>query len=334
MHGTLIKRKASHMVALSSASLLVRRGAAPLLARTMVPPAAPAFMMASADEDASSFNVSAIPAASLAFYVWFFFLSPYPPGPNALEMDSAAFLRTALDLSQNFFFILPIVYPDASTVNDPCYEAIFNFAIAHSLLFAGFIADGRRSAEDGALGRNRFLPFLAAMPFATNIAYLAYLSIRDVKQIGDAAENDAIIVAPNILERAAESRWLPVVLTAASPELRMGRRGTRRGVRPTLERLQVLASLLNSDERLAYALLGDVVFFSAFQGWLVEDDLARREPPRTAAPHSAPLHAACHSLGSRTIFMRAQNYSRSEPSLCSHADRATRRGKSIEVAIV
>ena len=267
------------MVVLSSASLLVRRGAAPLLARTMVPPAAPAFMMASADEDASSFNVSAIPAASLAFYVWFFFLSPYPPGPNALEMDSAAFLRTALDLSQNFFFILPIVYPDASTVNDPCYEAIFNFAIAHSLLFAGFIADGRRSAEDGALGRNRFLPFLAAMPFATNIAYLAYLSIRDVKQIGDAAENDAIIVAPNILERAAESRWLPVVLTAVAV-LSLGWGAVARAAEygPLSERLQVLASLLNSDERLAYALLGDVVFFSAFQGWLVEDDLARREP--------------------------------------------------------
>ena len=43
----------------------------------------------------------------------------------------------------------------------------------------------------------------------------------------------------------------------------------------------MLASLL-SQERLAYALLGDCAFFALFQGWLLEDDLARRED--VAAP--------------------------------------------------
>ena len=30
--------------------------------------------------------------------------------------------------------------------------------------------------------------------------------------------------------------------------------------------------------RLAYALLGDCAFFAIFQGWLLEADLAKREP--------------------------------------------------------
>ena len=115
-----------------------------------------------------------IAAGALAFYFSFFFLSDVPPGPNVLNTPPDEFLSTVVDLSLNFFFVLPLTSPDAP-VNDPMYESIFNTAIAFSLLFVGFAADGRKEAKDDSLLSNKFFPYLAAMPFATNLAYLAYL---------------------------------------------------------------------------------------------------------------------------------------------------------------
>merc|ERR1719217_1051792 len=110
-----------------------------------------------------------IALGALAFYFGFFFLSDVPPGPNVLATPPDEFLQTVVSLSLNFFFVLPLTSPDTAPVNDPIYEAIFNAAIAFSLLFVGVAADGRRAADDASLGRNAFVPYLAAMPFATNL---------------------------------------------------------------------------------------------------------------------------------------------------------------------
>ena len=91
---------------------------------------------------------------ALAFYFGFFFLSDVPPGPNVLNTPPE-FLSTVLDLSLNFFFILPLTDPSSAPVNDPMYEAIFNAAIAFSLLFVGFAADaGSVDAGDCDCGAN------------------------------------------------------------------------------------------------------------------------------------------------------------------------------------
>ena len=77
----------------------------------------------------------------------------------------------------------------------------------------------------------------------------------------------------------AESRWLPVALSVVAIfSVAWGVGARVEGYGPISERMGVLANLLRSDERLAYALVGDVVFFSLFQGWLVDDDLSRRLP--------------------------------------------------------
>ena len=216
---------------------------------------------------------------ALALYFGFFFLSPIPPGPNVLETPVSDFLDTVLSLSYNFFYVYPLaesllssVLPIATApVNDPIYEAIFNVAIAHSLLFIGFAADGRKATDDASVGTNAFAPFLAAMPFATNLAYLAYLGTRSEPLQGPPKQ------PLNWLEELGEAPALPLSMLAvlalslgwavfARPEFGLP------GTRPDL-----LATLLDS-ERLAYALLGDCAFFGLFQGWLLEDDLARRDP--------------------------------------------------------
>lgn len=206
---------------------------------------------------------------ALAFYFGFFFLSDVPPGPNVLNTPPE-FLSTVLDLSLNFFFILPLTTPGAPVV-DPMYEAIFNSAIAFSLLFVGFATDGRKKADDARLGENAFVPFLAAMPFATNLAYLAYLGARP-------APADEPPSRPlNWLEEVGESPVLPVALVGMlALSLSWGVFGRADAFGPPSERLMLLQQLL-STERLAYALLGDCAFFGVFQGWMLEDDLARRE---------------------------------------------------------
>ena len=203
--------------------------------------------------------------AALATYFGYFFLSDVPPGPNVFA-TGPEFISSVIDLSLNFFFVLPLTQPDLAPVCDPMYEAIFNTAIAFSLLFLGFVTDGRRSN-----GSNGFAPYLAAMPFATNLAYLAYLGLRPVED--DGSDDSAELTW---LEQLGESPALPIALVGmlalslgwgflARPEFG-----------PLAERGALLSSLLGT-ERLAYALTGDCLFFALFQGWLLADDLARRE---------------------------------------------------------
>ena len=244
---TSISRRMLHAVPLPTRpALLAPR--APVLAMTSSPP-------------------KPIAAGALAFYFSFFFLSDVPPGPNVLNTPPDEFLSTVVDLSLNFFFVLPLTSSDAP-VNDPIYESIFNTAIAFSLLFVGFAADGRKEATDDSLLSNKFFPYLAAMPFATNLAYLAYLAQREPL--------DAPPKKLNWLEQLGESPLLPASLVGMLALSLYWAVFARPEFGPPEDRLTLLSSLL-SKERLAYALLGDCAFFALFQGWLLEDDLDRRE---------------------------------------------------------
>jgi len=237
------------------------------------------------------------PPRALAWGAWFFyfsflFVSNVPPGPNVFS-TGPEFYDAVRDLSLNFFFIYPLI-DAAAPVCNPMYEAIFNVAIAHSLLFFGFAADGRHSGVPGG-----FTPFLAAMPFATNLAYLPYLALRN--------SNDAPPPRPlTALERFGESRWLgPAVGLIVIFAFSWGIFAREADFGGLSSRVSLLIEVL-STERLAYALSVDVVFFSIFQSWLVPDDLKRREPvtseERTrllAAARYVPLFGLCWYLWAR-----------------------------------
>jgi hypothetical protein len=124
------------------------------------------------------------------------------------------------------------------------------------------------------------------MPFATNLAYLLYLGVRP------RAEEAPLVSPPlNALEQLGEAKWLPVALSLVFAGCLGWGVFARPEFGPPAERLTLLSSLL-SEERLAYALLGDVVFFAVYQSALVGADLARREPMPSADAESSVRFAA------------------------------------------
>lgn len=147
-----------------------------------------------------------IPFLGWIFYCWFLFLSDVAPGPNALSLDPNTW-NEVLALSWNFWLVLPLAFPqwDIDSLS-PVLEGIFNFLLAWSGLFFGFIVDGKKDGStDGSTGgkgwvnvkgeiggsgeggertgtevstKNAFLPVAVVMQFLTNAAYLPYLVTR------------------------------------------------------------------------------------------------------------------------------------------------------------
>ncbi|PSN18284.1 hypothetical protein C7271_13345 [filamentous cyanobacterium CCP5] len=206
-------------------------------------------------------------------YGGYLFFSDWPPGPSLLQSPTA-FLQEALDLSVNFWLVLPTVLPQQAPVINPVLEGLFNLVIAWALLFWGFWLDGR--GQRWPIGI-----FLVGTAFLTNVFYLPWLALRHPHSIPPGRPL-------GIPERLGESRLLPLVLlgivilsgfwaVAARPEF--GAWG---------QRWEAFTDLLSRD-RLAYSFICDGLLFWVFQGWLVPDDMARRQWHRPTALWTARL---------------------------------------------
>ena len=194
-------------------------------------------------------------------YTVYLLLSNFPPGESLLHITPAT-LQEVIDLSWNFWFIAPIFIPKTAPILHPILESIFNIVVAWGLLFWGFFIERR----------GQKLPmsaFLIGTAFLTNVFYLPWLAVRNpATQIDD---------SPLTLgEKITESRLLPSFLTIvffvsiawaifARPEF--GDLSLR------WESFQ----LILSEDRLAYSFVVDLIFFSLFQSWLVQDDMERRQ---------------------------------------------------------
>lgn len=194
-------------------------------------------------------------------YVGYVLLSDLPPGPSLLH-TSPATLQEAIALSLNFGLVLPALFPAVAPVLHPGLEALFNLTVGWGLLLWGFAIDGRGQ-------RLPILPFLLGTAFLTNVFYLPWLALR--------RPNPEPPTPPlSRLEQITENRAWPLVLgaialasvvwaVAGRPEFGDG---------PT--RWASLMEILQGD-RLAYSFLIDLLVFWLFQGWLVSDDMARRQ---------------------------------------------------------
>jgi hypothetical protein len=204
----------------------------------------------------------AIPPTFLTFiwlgYISFLLLSDFPPGASLLHLSPDT-LREALALSLNFWFVMPLVFPAVAPELNPVLEGIFNIVIAWGLLFWGFLLDNRGQ-------RWPMAPFLVGTALLTNVFYLPWLALRQ--------PNPQPPQQPlSRLELLAESKALPVSL-ALIFVLSILWAGFGR---PEMaSRWADFLTILHSD-RLAYSFLMDMVFFALFQGWLVKDDMARRQ---------------------------------------------------------
>ena len=193
-------------------------------------------------------------------YVGYLLLSDLPPGPSLLHTEPAT-LEEAMDLSLNFWFVMPLVFPNIAPHLSPTLEGLFNLTVAWGLLFWGFAIDGRAQ-------RFPLLPFLLGTAFLTNVFYLPWLALRRSQQ--------PLPSGPlNPFETLSESRWLPGCLAVVA----IASFGWAAFGRPEFgdfaARWSDFTSTVGSD-RLAYSFVIDLATFWIFQGWLVTDDMARR----------------------------------------------------------
>ncbi|GAB1538902.1 hypothetical protein NUACC21_15660 [Scytonema sp. NUACC21] len=194
-------------------------------------------------------------------YVGYLLLSDLPPGLSVLHIQPET-LQEALDLSLNFWFVMPILSPSTAPVINPALEGLFNIVITWGLLFWGFLVDGRNQ-------RFPIVPFLIGTALLTNVFYLPWLAIRrpDTQPPKDSL---------NTLEKIAESRTFPLVLTTVV----VASIAWAILARPEFGNLTVrwnsLIEILSTD-RLAYSFAIDFLVFWIFQSWLVPDDMARRQ---------------------------------------------------------
>eukprot|EP00171_Calliarthron_tuberculosum_P017294 IDg17294t1 len=141
-----------------------------------------------------------LPIAAFAAYVPGI-LSFQGGAPGTAGTATGALLE-ALQLSLNFAFVTPLLFPTQAPILHPCYEGMFNAVIAWALLLVGF------ASED--VSRDQRIPFgltALAAAFLTNLAYLPFLAIRRANGVRVSRVQRK---GASVLLRVAESRVLPV----------------------------------------------------------------------------------------------------------------------------
>ena len=134
------------------------------------------------------------------------------------------------------------------------------------------------------------LPAILGMQFLTNAFFLPYLISRDVRS-GPPSANLYDYSNLTLAERISESKWLPVLLglvgTISITWIFIGR--------PEFGDLNMRSDSylsLVSNDRLAFSFLVDLIYYSILQGWLVDDDLNRRQRQdidSSTSPLSIPI---------------------------------------------
>ncbi|MDY6803479.1 MAG: hypothetical protein SXA11_06685 [Cyanobacteriota bacterium] len=193
-------------------------------------------------------------------YVGYLLLSDLPPGPSLLHIDGAT-IQEVFDLSLNFWFVTPALFPATAPVLHPALEGIFNIVVAWGLLFWGFLIDRRGQ-------RLPMVPFLVGTAFLTNVFYLPWLALRE-------SQTEVSVERLSAMERMGEGRSLPLFLTGVV----LASLGWGMFARPEFgdlaARWEGLLEIVGSD-RLAHSFAVDMLVFWWFQSWLVGDDMKRR----------------------------------------------------------
>jgi hypothetical protein len=173
----------------------------------------------------------------------------------------------AINLSINFWFITPFLFPSLAPVVHPALEGLFNIVIAWGALFVGFLHDGKGQ-------RLPMFPFMVGTAFLTNVFYLPYLGLRSSSPAGAATAAES---EPAKALEIAESKWWPLAMTGvflASLAWGAFARGAEYGDVST--RVAALVEMATHSDRLAHSFAVDGSVFWLFQGWLVPDDMRRR----------------------------------------------------------
>jgi len=217
-------------------------------------------------------------AVASLLYVYWVFLSDTPPGNMVLRSDPLT-LKLALDCSINFWFVNPVLLPHIAPDVHPVMEGLFNLVVTWTIMMAGFATEARQQT------RVNTLAFLAAMPFLTNAIYLPYLALRD-----PAPQPLPRGSALSSLEKAVESPWFGRTMALVGVLcLAWGALG-RSEYGELAERVATF-KILASTDRVGWAFCVDLLCLSAFQSFLVGDDMKRRGFEGTPSASAALLAA-------------------------------------------
>jgi hypothetical protein len=136
--------------------------------------------------------------------------------------------------------------------------------------------EGGVEVEEGEKKKgNGFLPYVLGMQLLTNAIYLPYLVVR--KKAWNPREERREGYELSKAEKFGESKIPPLVFTAIGM-LALAWAGLARGEVYGMEfseRWGTFVEILGKD-RLTFSFVVDLIYFWAFQGWLMGDDLKRR----------------------------------------------------------
>lgn len=206
-----------------------------------------------------------LPILAFAAYVPSIF--SFPGGePGTPGTATGAFIE-AFQLSLNFAFVTPTLFPSQAPILHPFYEAMFNAVIAWALLLIGF------ASED--LSRRQRVPYgptAVVAAFLTNLIYLPFLAVRRANStpVARVPRADA-----SLLLRIAESRFLPVTAIALVFLSGAWALLARPEYGALAQRIADFRTVLSADA-LAHSLAFDALAFCFFQATLVADDVRRR----------------------------------------------------------
>ncbi|WJX63136.1 hypothetical protein P8452_48057 [Trifolium repens] len=217
--------------------------------------------------------------AEVVYILWLFLL-PYAPGDPVWAISSET-VNSLVDLSLNFFFILPFLNAvgirliDAPVLH-PMSEGLFNFVIGWTFMFAPLLfTDRKRDRYKGSLD-----VLWGLQMFLTNTFLIPYMAIR----LND-ADDDSV---PN------KQSNLGSVMTNGAPLVGLigggvcvisllwalfGRTDANFG--GIVDRWEYLVGYLGS-ERLAYAFIWDICLYTIFQPWLIGENLQNVQQNKVA----------------------------------------------------
>ncbi|XWS34021.1 hypothetical protein CRYUN_Cryun21dG0003700 [Craigia yunnanensis] len=206
-----------------------------------------------------------------AIYILWLFLLPYAPGDPVWAISSDT-INALIGLSLNFFFILPLTNAvgirliDAPVLH-PMSEGLFNFVIGWTLMFAPLLfTDCKRDRYKGSLD-----VLWGLQMFLTNTFLIPYMAIRLNEADADGTLSKRSPLG-SVMTNGAPVVGLiggAVCLLSAIWAL-YGRMDGDFG--SITDRWQFLVSYLGS-ERLAYAFIWDICFYTIFQPWLIGENL-------------------------------------------------------------
>eukprot|EP01018_Ginkgo_biloba_P037202 Gb_31608 [translate_table: standard] len=207
-------------------------------------------------------------------YICWLFLLPYAPGDPVWAIKPYT-ITILLDLSLNFFFILPLANSAGfhlmeAPVLHPTSEALFNFVIGWTVMFAPLLfTDRKRDRFGGSLE-----VLWVVQMFLTNTLLIPYMAIR----LGENSRNSLskshnikfgiqsiMISGARVIGIIGGFVGLISVLWAL-----FGRGDT--GFGNLADRWNFFVSYVEFD-RPAYAFLWDICLYSIFQPWLIGDNL-------------------------------------------------------------